>query len=182
MGVTNLAKAHKNEKPEAEASVLTEESVGAGEPEVVDAPDASEAEELLTAERDRYLRLAAEFDNFRKRSQKEREALYAEVRAETVAVFLPVYDNLSRALKTECADEAFYKGVKLTMAQLEDILQKLGVEAIQAVGEKLDPLLHNAVHHIEDPDAGEQIITEEFARGFTLNGKVIRFATVQVAN
>ncbi|MDR3278171.1 MAG: nucleotide exchange factor GrpE, partial [Oscillospiraceae bacterium] len=167
-----MAKAHKNEKPDAEPPVT--EPVEPSETEVVDAPDAPTAEELLAAERDRYLRLAAEYDNFRKRSQKERESLYTDVRAEAVAAFLPVYDNLSRALKTECADEAFLKGIELTMAQLEEILQNLGVEAIPAVGERLDPLLHNAVHHIEDPGAGEQIITEEFARGFTLNGKVIR--------
>ncbi|MDR3209029.1 MAG: nucleotide exchange factor GrpE, partial [Oscillospiraceae bacterium] len=156
--------------------------IESGEAEVLDAPEAPTAEDLLAAERDRYLRRAAEYDKFRKRSQKERESLYTDVRAEAVAAFLPVYDNLSRALKTECADEAFYKGIELTMAQLEEILQKLGVEPIPAVGETLDPLLHNAVHHIDDPDAGEQVITEEFARGFTLNGKVIRFATVQVAN
>jgi molecular chaperone GrpE len=137
---------------------------------------------MLAEEREKYLRLYAEYENYRRRSAKEREALYADVRADTLARILPVYDNLARALKTECADAAFYQGILLTMNQFEELLSGLGAEAIPAVGEKLDPTLHNAVHHVEDPDVGEQIITEEFSKGFTLGGKVIRHATVVVAN
>ena len=134
------------------------------------------------AEHDRYLRLAAEYDNFRKRSQKEREALYADARGDTVLKLLPVYDNLARALAQETSDEAYKKGVEMTMNQLCDILKKLGVEAIPALGETFDPLRHNAVMHVDDDSVGENMIVEEFEKGFMLGDKVIRFSMVKVAN
>lgn len=137
---------------------------------------------LLAEEKDKYLRLAAEYDNFRKRSQKEREALYADIRSDTVLKFLPVYDNLQRALKHQCADEAFVKGVEMTMDQLKQILNKLGVTEIEAVGKKFDPAMHNAVMHIEDDAYGEGIVVEEFEKGFMLEDKVVRFSMVKVAN
>ena len=140
------------------------------------------AEELLAAEKDKYLRLAAEYDNFRKRSQKEREGLFNDVLCDTVKKILPVYDNLARALAQECTDEAFKKGVEMTMKQLEDILGKMGVTAIPALGEKFDPALHNAVMHIEDENFGENEIVDEFEKGFRLGDKVIRFSMVRVAN
>ena len=96
--------------------------------------------------------------------------------------FLPVYDNLSRALKQETADEAYRKGVEMTMNQLRDILAKLGVTEIEAVGQKFDPALHNAVMHLEDDQYGEGEIVLEFEKGFKLGDKVIRFSMVQVAN
>ena len=136
----------------------------------------------LAAEKDKYLRLAAEYDNYRKRSQKERETVYADAKADTVAQLLPVYDNLERALKAECADPAFYKGVEMTMDQLMSIFAKLGVEVVEAAGQPFDPALHNAVIHVEDESLGENVVAEEFQKGFTLNGKVIRFAMVKVAN
>lgn len=145
-------------------------------------PEADPLEEQLKAEKDKYLRLAAEYDNFRKRSAKEREAIFADVRADTVVKFLPVYDNLSRALKQETADEAYRKGVEMTMNQLRDILAKLGVTEIEAVGQKFDPALHNAVMHLEDDQYGEGEIVLEFEKGFKLGDKVIRFSMVQVAN
>lgn len=148
--------------------------------ELAEAKAASEA--ALSAEKDKYLRLAAEYDNYRRRSQKERESVYADAKADTILKLLPVYDNLERALKTECADAAFYKGVEMTMGQLMEILGKLGVEPIQAAGQPFDPAAHNAVLHIEDESLGENTVAEEFQRGFTLNGKVIRFAMVKVAN
>lgn len=141
-----------------------------------------EKDEALAAEKDRYLRLAAEYDNYRKRSQKERENVYGDAKADTVVKLLPVYDNLERALKAECSDAAFYRGVEMTMTQLCDIFAKLGVEAVEAVGKPFDPALHNAVLHIDDESLGENTIVEEFQKGFTLNGKVIRFAMVKVAN
>ena len=141
-----------------------------------------ERDAALGAEKDKYLRLAAEYDNYRKRSQKERETVYADAKADTVLQLLPVYDNLERALKAECSDGAFYKGVEMIMDQLMGIFAKLGVEVIQAAGQPFDPALHNAVIHVEDETLGENTVAEEFQKGFTLNGKVIRFAMVKVAN
>jgi len=136
----------------------------------------------LAAERDRYLRLAAEYDNFRKRSAKERENTYSNARAETITRLLPVYDNLERALKMECADDAFYKGVEMTMTQLTEILEGMNVRRIQASGEPFDPNRHNAVMSVENPELGEKVVVEEFQKGFTIGERVIRHSTVVVAN
>lgn len=143
---------------------------------------ARDYEAELAEEKDKYLRLAAEYDNYRRRSQKEREALFDDVKASTVKALLPVYDNLERALRAECSDEAFYRGVELTMNQLLDIFEKMGVTLIEAADQVFDPELHNAVMHIEDESLGENVIVEEFQKGFKLNDKVIRFAMVKVAN
>jgi len=131
---------------------------------------------------DRYLRLCAEYDNFRKRSQKEKDALYGEIRASTVMSFLPVYDNLERALKQGTEDEAYRKGVEMIMTQFNTTLEKLGVTPIECLGEKFDPTLHNAVMHVDDEEKGENEIVEVFQKGFKLGDKVIRFAMVKVAN
>lgn len=139
-------------------------------------------EDELASEKERYLRLAAEYDNFRKRSLKEREAIYTDVRSDTITRILPVFDNLSRALQQECSDEAFYKGVAMTMTQLKEIFEKLGVSEIPALGETFDPEHHNAVMHVEDDAVGENQIIEEFEKGFMLGNKVIRFSMVKVAN
>ena len=136
----------------------------------------------LAKEHDGYLRLAAEYDNFRKRSQKEKDNLYTEIKAETVEKFLPVYDNLERALAQQTADEAFKKGVEMTMTQLTGIFEKLGVTAFGEAGEAFDPTLHNAVMHAEDESAGENVILEVFQKGFRIGEKVVRFAMVKVAN
>ena len=136
----------------------------------------------LAKEHDSYLRLAAEYDNFRKRSQREKDSLYTEIRSETVGKFLPVYDNLERALAQQTADEAFKKGVEMTMNQLVAVMEKLGVKAFGAAGEAFDPTLHNAVMHCEDESLGEHVIAEVFQKGFIVGEKVIRFAMVKVAN
>ena len=146
------------------------------------APQENPLEAELAAEKEKYLRLAAEYDNFRKRSIKERELLYSEIRADTITRILPVYDNLSRALQQECIDEAFYKGVELTMTQMKEIFEKLGVMEIAAVGEAFDPERHNAVMHIEDDCYGANEVVEEFEKGFMLGDRVIRFSAVKVAN
>ena len=156
-----------------------------GEPEEPAAADADPVEEIreeLSAERDKYLRLAAEYDNYRKRSVKEREMIYKDARADAITRMLPVYDNLERALRAECTDEAFYKGVEMTMTQLTEILESLGVLPIPSVGEPFDPNCHNAVMTIEDPELGEKVISEEYQKGFMLGDRVIRFSTVVVAN
>lgn len=146
------------------------------------ASEMSPLEEQLQSEKEKYLRLAAEYDNFRKRSVKEREAIFSDVRGDTVLKFLPVYDNLARALLHETVDEAYRKGVEMTMNQLREILDKIGVTEIEALGKTFDPELHNAVMHTEDENYGESEIILEFEKGFKLGDKVIRFSMVQVAN
>ncbi len=134
------------------------------------------------AQEDKFLRLCAEYDNFRKRTQKEKEAIYADAQMDTVKALLPVYDNLERALKQETADEAYKKGVEMTMNQLKEVFAKLGITEIDALGQAFDPNLHNAVMHIEDENLGENTVAQVFQAGFMLGDKVIRFAMVQVAN
>ena len=131
---------------------------------------------------DKFLRICAEYDNFRKRSQKEKDALYGDIKANTVTQFLPVYDNLERALKQNTEDEAYKKGVEMIMTQFCSTLEKLGVTEIECLGEKFDPTMHNAVMHVDDEEKGENEIIEVFQKGFKLGDKVIRFAMVKVAN
>ena len=133
-------------------------------------------------EHDQYLRLAAEYDNFRKRSQKEKDASYTNGKADTLAKLLPVYDNLERAMNQETSDAAYKKGVELTMQGLLKIFGDLGVEVYGETGDEFDPNLHNAVMHIESEDLGENTISQVFQKGFKSGEKVIRFAMVQVAN
>ena len=139
-------------------------------------------EEQYNQEHDHFLRLAAEFDNFRQRTIKEKEASYGNGRADTVAKLLPVYDNLERALLQETADAAYKKGVEMTMTELVKIFTSLGVEIFGQVGEAFDPALHNAVMHIESQELGENTIAAVFQKGFKIGEKVVRFAMVQVAN
>jgi len=146
--------------------------------------DASNAgfEDMLKAERNKYLRLAAEYDNYRKRSAREREQTYNDARTDTITSLLPIYDNLERALKMECEDEAFYKGIEMTMTALVEILENMGVTQIPAIGEPFDPNRHNAVMSVENPELGEKVVSDEFQKGFTLGERVIRFSNVVVAN
>ncbi len=146
---------------------------------------AEEAEDLgakLDAEHENYLRLAAEYDNFRKRTQREREALYTDVKAETIGKFLPVFDNLQRAMAQETADEAYKKGVEMTMNGLMSIFEGFGVETYGEVGDVFDPNFHNAIMHKEDEAFGESVICEVFQTGVRMGEKVIRHAMVVVAN
>ena len=193
-----MAKNKKTEAPvpedvEAETAQAPEEvPEGADTPGPEEAPEqeAPKAEEqprkdqgqLLAEAADKYLRLAAEYDNYRKRTAKEKEAAWGEAKAQTVAAFLPVFDNLERAMKQETADEAYKKGVEMTMKGLQDALAGLGVEMIPALGETFDPNRHNAVMHCDDPEAGENTIVEVFQQGFACGDKVIRFSMVRVAN
>ena len=131
---------------------------------------------------DKYLRLCAEYDNFRKRSQKEKDSLYADIKAETLKKFLPVYDNLVRALDQSTEDEAYRRGVEMIMNQFNTTMEKLGVTEIESLGQKFDPAFHNAVMHVEDEEKGENEIVEVFQKGFLMGDKVIRFAMVKVAN
>ena len=139
-------------------------------------------EEKFNEEHDSYLRLAADYDNFRKRNAKEKETLYAAGKAEAVEKLLPVYDNLERALNQATNDEAYKKGVEMTMTQLVGILNGLGVEIFGQAGDVFDPNIHNAVMHTEDENLGENVISQVFQKGFKLGEKIVRFAMVQVAN
>ena len=133
-------------------------------------------------EHDAFLRLAAEYDNFRKRSQKEKDSAYTNGKADTLAKLLPVYDNLERAMNQPTEDAAYKKGVELTMQGLLKIFGDLGVEVYGEIGDEFDPNLHNAVMHIENEELGENTIAQVFQKGFKTGEKVIRFAMVQVAN
>ena len=168
------------EAEQAEETVVTPETPETEEETPVEEVKA-EVSETAAAD-DRFLRLAAEYDNYRKRTAKEKEGIWTEAKAQTVAAFLPVYDNLERAMKQPTADEAYKKGVELTMKGLEDALTKLGVERISAEGEVFDPNLHNAVMHVQDATVGENTVVEVFQQGFICGEKVIRFAMVKVAN
>ena len=145
-------------------------------------PEAKPQSGELAAMNDKYLRLCAEYDNFRKRTQKEKDAIYADVRANTLISFLPVYDNLVRALNQPTEDEAYKKGVEMIMTQFKTTMEKLGVTEMDCLGKKFDPAFHNAVMHVDDEEKGENEIVEVFQQGFMLGDKVIRFAMVKVAN
>ena len=150
--------------------------------ETAQTPEVNPWEEKYNAERDAHLRVAAEFDNFRKRTVKEKEASYGNGKADAVAKILPVYDNLERALQQETADAAFKKGVEMTMNELVKILTGLGVEIFGQVGDPFDPNLHNAVMHIESDELEENVIAQVFQKGFKIGDKIVRFAMVQVSN
>ena len=184
-----MSKKEKQNETLQQEPVVEEQDVkgeAAAEPEetAVD-PLLSELESLkdqVAGQEDKYLRLAAEYDNYRKRTAKEKESLWTDVKADTAGAFLPVYDNLERALNQPTEDAAYKKGVELTMNELVKILNGLGVEIFGAPGDAFDPALHNAVMHIEDESLGENVIAQVFQKGFKLGDKVVRFAMVQAAN
>ena len=180
--------AKKKDVPGGEPETEQEERTDAspeeqtGEAETAESPESTEKAAESGPANDKYLRLLAEFENYKKRSARERENIYTDLRADTVQKFLPVYDNLERAMNAETADEAYKKGVELTFQQLLDIFKKLGVEAIPAEGEHFDPTVHNAVMHVEDESLGENLVVQELQKGFRIGDKVIRFSMVKVAN
>ena len=182
----------KKEQPKPE-EVLEEESIEEQpvEEQPVEAeppeqePETSELDTLkadMAKEHELYLRLAAEYDNFRKRSQKEKDNIYRDAQADTVGKFLPVFDNLERAAQQPTEDEAYKKGVEMTLTGLREVMKNLGVEEFGEAGEPFDPNRHNAVMHIERDDLGESVIAQVFQKGFSVGDRVIRFAMVQVAN
>ena len=137
----------------------------------------------LAAEQDKYLRLAAEYDNYRKRTAKEKESLYTDAKIDTVKALLGVYDNLERGIAQYGDEESPHrKGLEMVFNQFKESLKKLGVETMDAVGQPFDPEKHNAVMHMEDPEKGEGEIVQEFQKGFKMGDRVIRFSMVQVAN
>ena len=173
--------AKKKEEQLEEITPEVEETTETAE-ETVETPPVNEWEEKYNAEHDSYLRLAADYDNFRKRTIKEKEQSYGNGKADAIEKLLPVYDNLERALNQPTEDEAYKKGVEMTMTQLVGILSGLGVEIFGNVGDVFDPNMHNAVMHNEDESLGENVISQVFQKGFKLCDKIVRFAMVQVAN
>ena len=131
---------------------------------------------------DRYKRILAEFENHKKRSQKEREGLYNMVLSDVVSAMLPILDNLENAAKVETKDEEYKKGIELVLKQFQDTLKSKGVEEIKALGEIFDPELHEAVSSVQDDTKGEKEIVQEYRKGYKIGTKVIRHSMVVVAN
>ena len=181
-----MAKKEQEKKPDEiqqtpEAECPPQEPV----PEARTDPRSEELEKLrleLAGQEEKFLRLAAEYDNYRKRSQREKAVAWAEAQSEAVLAFLPVYDNLERALKQETADEAYAKGVEMIMTPFKAVLNRLGVEEISALGQPFDPALHDAIMHVEDETLERNTVAEVFQAGFKLGEKVIRVSMVKVAN
>lgn len=169
----------KEEKPKKESKkkektyTLTREQMEAAEL----------AAKQLAAVTDQFTRLTAEYDNYRKRTAKEKESIYQDAKADTVTPFLAVYDNLERAMKTEGGDDSPHKkGLEMIFNQFKEVLKKLGVTEMEALGQPFDPNRHNAVMHIDDENLGENVVADVFQAGFLMGDKVLRFATVRVAN
>ena len=141
------------------------------------------AAKQLETVKDQYTRLAAEYDNYRKRTAKEKETIYQDAKIDTIQEFLAVYDNLERAVAAEGGDDSPHKkGMEMIFVQYKKILEKLGVTEIEAKGQPFDPNRHNAVMHIDDENLGENVVAQVFQAGFMLGDKVVRHAVVQVAN
>ena len=137
---------------------------------------------LVADVNDKYLRLAAEYDNYRKRTAKEKESIYGDAKADTIKPLLAVYDNLERGIAQYDEADVHRQGLELILRQFSEVLTKLGVTEIEAKGQPFDPEKHNAVMHVEDEEAGENTVVEVFQKGFMLGDKVLRFAMVKVAN
>ena len=166
-------KAPKGRKKKEKTYTLTREQMEAAEL----------AAQQLESVKDQFVRLTAEYDNYRKRTAKEKDSLYQDAKADTIREFLAVYDNLERAVSTEGDEDSPHKkGLEMIFHQYQEILKKLGVTEIEAQGAPFDPEKHNAVMHIDDENFGENVVSQVFQAGFMLGDKVIRHAIVQVAN
>ena len=166
-------KAPKGRKKKEKTYTLTREQMEAAEL----------AAKQLESVKDQFVRLTAEYDNYRKRTAKEKDSLYQDAKADTIKEFLAVYDNLERAVSTEGDEDSPHKkGMEMIFHQYQEILKKLGVTEIEALGQSFDPEKHNAVMHIDDETYGENVVSQVFQAGFMLGDKVIRHAIVQVAN
>lgn len=187
----NTAKEPESEEETKTAAEQPEEAAEATENETADEqavpekeqPDETEAlKKQLADANDKLLRTAAEYDNFRRRSQKEKEAIYADTKAEIIGKLLPVIDNFERASAAEADAENYKKGIEMTVKQLLDALSAMGVEAYGAAGEEFDPNIHNGVMHVDDETLEENVIADVFIKGYRMGDKVIRHASVKVAN
>ena len=169
-----MAEKKKKEEP------VIEEQVEEVVPETT--PEVNEFEQKYNDVNEKYMRTLAEYDNYRKRTIKEKETIYPEAKAIVIEKILPVLDNFNRALESAENKDAFYEGIVMLKKQLDDTLASLGVEEIKAVGEEFNPELHNAVMHVDDEAQGENVIVEEFQKGYKIGDRVIRHSMVKVAN
>ena len=169
MDLENVEEVVKEVEPSESAEIVEEDAINEAE---------AKAAEYL----DRWQRLMAEFDNYRKRSEKEKADNYDYAVSNTVAEMLPIIDNFERALKVESSDKALYAGVEMIYKQIMGVLEKLHVTPIEAIGKEFDPNFHNAIMHIDDESLGENIIAEELQKGYVFKEKVIRHSLVKVAN
>ena len=172
----------KKTKPEAEEQEQVKTEAPAEETAKADAKPATDWEAKYNDLNDRYLRMAAEYDNYRKRTAREKEHLYNDAKIDTIKPFLAVLDNLERGVSQFEEGDAHRQGLELICKQFEEVLTKLNVAEIPALGEKFDPEKHNAVMHTEDETAAENTVVEVFQKGYTLGDKILRFAMVKVAN
>lgn len=174
------------EKEEKITEEELEETAETAEETAEEEDGLSKCEEKLRESEDKYLRLYAEFDNYKKRTEKEKSARYADALIDTAAEFLPVLDNLERALSAEAVSDdakAIKDGVEMIQKQMTEVLAKLKISEIKAVGEEFNPNLHNAVMHIEDENITENTVVEEFIKGYIYdNDRVVRHSMVKVAN
>ena len=190
--VDSKKKQEKKTQPEELEEIKAEKDTKEEQPEQTkektkkeDKKEKSQEEKLseqLKDSQDKYLRLMAEYDNFRKRSAKERLEINGAVTANVIGEILPVFDNFERALETETTDESYKAGVEMIFNQFRDMLKKLNVEVIDPTGETFDPHIANAVNQIEDPELGENVVAQTFQKGYKIGDKVIRYAMVVVAN
>lgn len=179
-----------DEEEVLEEEVLEEEPIEEESPEEPGTEDAPEEDDglavlqkALEEEQNRYLRLMAEYDNFRKRSAREKDSIYSDAKADAFTGLLPVLDNFDRAFENaDASPEDFMKGMEMTRDQLLAVFENAGVEAFGEAGEPFDPNLHNAVSHVEDPDLGDNVLSQVFQKGYKLGDKVLRHAMVVVAN
>lgn len=141
-----------------------------------------ELESQLSEANDKYLRLYAEYDNYRKRTTKEKTEAYGDATAKCIADILPVLDSFERAIDADCTDESFKNGMKMIYSNFVDVLKKIGVTEMEALGNEFDPNLHNAIKQTEDENFGENIVCEVFQKGYMYNDRVVRHAVVAVAN
>lgn len=151
-------------------------------PEVTETEPENEFEKKYNDVNEKYMRTLAEYDNYRKRTIKEKESIYPEAKAVVIEKFLPVMDNFQRAIDSAENKDGFYEGVVMLKKQMDDVLTALGVEEIKSVGEAFNPELHNAVMHIDDEEQGENVIVEEFQKGYKIGDRVVRHSMVKVAN
>ena len=196
--VVEQAVSEATENEATEETVVTEETVADEKPSGKEKKKAKKAEaeiarlekeltardEKLAEQNDLYLRVCAEYDNFRKRTAKEREGVYADAYMDALTQILPILDNLDRAasFSTEDPENPLAKGLELTRKSFVETLEKMGVVEIEALGKPFDPNLHNAVMHVDDENAGENEIVEVFMKGYIRGEKVLRYSMVKVAN
>ena len=171
------------ENEQKQPQEMEEQPAGAAQEPPAGPEELEKLQAELEAQKQQYLRVLAEYDNFRKRTQNEKNAIYNNAVSDTIQAILPIADNIERALDQENASaEDMKKGVEMIESQIEAAFEKLGITSSGAVGEAFDPNLHNAVAHIEDEELGENVISAVFQKGYLLGDRVVRHAMVQVAN